>query len=165
MTSRLSKLLTAADGRYLTPDERAMFEAYAASVSRRLGIGERVEAEEHAVLTAVIDEMQRKYPNFAQQHDQGWARCFRDLQLTLRQDVLSMQIDDLPGLDDRLLFWLRTMFAASNLTPQFCRDLFTLLRDRMRERLGSEEFDLLAPYLDRNVAVMADFPEPLTPAV
>ena len=109
--------------------------------------------------------MSKRYPNFTKYHDQGWARCYRDVQLVLRQDVQSMLLDDVRSLDDKILLWMRTTLAANNLTPGFCRDAFSLLREKLQDHLGAEEFDLLRPYLDRNIDVLSDFAEPATPAV
>jgi len=164
MTTRLSKLATAADGRYFSADERRQIQDYAGSLQRRFDAAEAAEQKEESVLRSVVEEMQKKYPNFAKYHDQGWARQFRDLQLVLRAVVQAMILDDVSQLDDRILFWMRTMFAANNYTPAFVRDCFTRLRDRLAEQVG-DQFDLLKPGLDRSVEVLSDFPEPATPAV
>jgi hypothetical protein len=165
MTTRLSKLATAADGRYFSADERRQIKDYTDSLQRRLDAAEAVEQKEEAALRGVIEEMQKKYPNFAKYHDQGWARQFRDMQLVLRSVVHAMIMDDIDQLDDRILFWMRTMFAANNYTPAFVRDCFTRLRDRLAEQAGRDHFDLLKPGLDRSVEVLGDFAEPATPAV
>ncbi len=164
MTTRLSKLATAADGRYFTADERRQILDYTDSVGRRIQAAEAIEQKEEALLRSVVEEMQKKYPSFAKYHDQGWARQFRDMQLVLRAAVQAMILDDVNQLDDRILFWLRTMFAANNYTPGFVRDCFTRLRDRLAEQ-GGDHFGLLKPGLDRSVEVLSDFPEPATPAV
>jgi len=165
MNARLTKMTHDANGRYLTADERAAFLEYANSVAERFRAADAVEKVEEAVVRGVVEEMTKRYPNFAKYHDQGWAKCFRDVQLVLRQDVQSMLLDDVRSLDDKILFWLRTALAANNLTPVFCRDAFSLLREGLQARLSADEFNLLRPYLDRNVEVLSDFAEPATPAV
>jgi hypothetical protein len=164
MTTRLNKLATAADGRYLSPEERRQVLDYTGSLPRRLDASDAIEQKEEAVLRSVVEEMQKKYPNFAKYHDQGWARQFRDMQLVLRSVVQAMIIDDVNQLDDRILFWMRTMFAANNYTPGFVRDCFTRLRDRLGDQAG-DHFNLLKPGLDHSVEVLSNFPEPATPAV
>ena len=52
----------------------------------------------------------------------------------------------------------------NNLTPKFCHDAFSLLREQVQAQLPAENYELLRPYLDRNVDVLSDFAEPLTPA-
>jgi hypothetical protein len=165
MNSRMSKLLTSADGRYFTAEERQTVLAHAESLPRRFRIAEQVEQNEESIVRDVVGEMQRRYADFAKYHDQGWARIYRDIQLVLRADVHAMICDEVAHLDDRMLYWMRTMFAANSFTPQFVRDCFSLLRDRARDQLAAEDFESLRPYLERNIEVLADFPEPAARAV
>ncbi len=165
MSTRLLKLARTADGRYFQPEERDQFLAYADSLPRRFQTSEAVSQREEAIVSAVINEMQRRYPNFAKFHDQGWAKCYRDLQLVLRHDAQAVIIDDVQALDDRILLWLRSMLAANNLTPKFCHDAFGLLREQAQAQLPAESYELIRPYLDRNVDVLSDFAEPAAPAV
>ena len=62
MTTRLSKLATAADGRYFSADERRQIQDYAGSLQRRFDAAEAAEQKEEAVLRSVVEEMQKKYP-------------------------------------------------------------------------------------------------------
>ena len=165
MNTRLLNLAHAADGRFFRPDERDDIVAFAHSVPARCRVAEAVEAREEPALRAVVETLQQKYPSFSKHHDQGWACCYRDLQLVLRHDVQAMIFDDCDMLDERILFWLRTMFSANNYTPQFCRDCFASLQDHMRTHLPADDFELLRPFLDRNIEVLGDFPEPVNPAV
>lgn len=165
MGTLLQRLSIEADGRYYTPEERHRILSEAEALPHRLAAAENLERIEEAALRAVIEEMQGRYPNFARYHDQAWARQFRDMQLVLRAAASAMILDDPAEMDDRLLFWLRTMFAANNYTPDFVRDCFSRLRDVVRERLESASADRLTPYLDRAVRVLSDFPEPATAAV
>jgi hypothetical protein len=165
MNSRLNKIAHDANGRYLNPEERTEFFSYVESVPHRFQAADAVEKAEESVIREVVEEMARRYPNFGKFHDQGWAKCFRDIQLVVRQDVQSMLWNDVPSLDDKILLWLRTTLSANNFTPGFCRDAFSLLREKLEGSLGAGDFELLRPYLDRNVDVLSDFPEPATPAV
>jgi phycobilisome protein len=165
MNTRMSKLLTSADGRYFTAEERQGVLAFAESLPRRFHAADQVEQKEEAILRDVVGEVQKRHADLAKYHDQAWARVYRDAQLVLRADVQAMVCDDVRQLDDRMLLWMRTMFAANSFTPAFVRDCFSLLRDRARGHLAAEDFDLLRPYLDRNVEVLADFPEPAARAV
>lgn len=165
MSTLLHKLSIEADGRYFTPEERQRILSYAESLPERLTVAENLERIEEAALRSVIEEMQSRYPNFARYHDQAWARQFRDMQLVLRAAASAMVLDDPSEMDDRLLYWMRTMFAASNYTPDFVRDCFSRLRDVVRERLEASSADKMSPYLDRAIRILADFPEPATVAV
>src|SRR5579859_4844082 len=133
MNSRLRQILHDANGRYLTPDERDAWVAYAGSIVARFDAADAVEKAEDGVIRAVVEAVQQRYPNFAKYHDQGWARLYRDVQLVVRQDVHSMLRDDVRSLDDEMLRWLRSILASYNLTPGFCRDVFSILRDTLKE--------------------------------
>jgi hypothetical protein len=165
MTPRLARMLTAAGGRYPTPDERQALLDFAESLPRRVKAAELVEQTESAVVRGVIEEMQRRYPNFARYHEQGWDKVGRDLELVVRHDAQAVLADDPELLDEKVLVWLRTVLAALNITSGFVRDAFTLLRDGFRAALPAEAFGLLEPALTRNIEVTSDFPEPATPAV
>ncbi len=165
MNQQLCQLARAADGRYFSGDERDGLLSYADSIPKRFGAAEAVAQKEDAVIRTVLEQMQERYPNFAKHHDQAWARQFRDVQLVLRADAQAMIFDDVRRLDDKILLWIRTLFAANNYTPGFVRDCFESLRAQLQASLSHEEFDLLQPYLNRNVEVLSDFPEPALPAV
>lgn len=165
MTRLLTKLVNDADGRYFNSDERRLLQDFAEALPTRLRAAEQVEQHEDEVLKSALEELQNNYPNFAKYHDQAWARQYRDVQLVLRAAAAAMVADDIKQLDDRMLYWLRTMFAANNYTPQFVRDTFTLVRDRLKDKLGKDEFALMQPFLDRALEVLPDFPEPATAAV
>src|ERR1700722_12713019 len=117
MNTRMSKLLTSADGRYFTTKERQSVLAYAESLARRFRIADQVEQKEEAIIREVVTEMQKRYADFTKNHDQAWARVYRDTQLVLRADMQAMVCDDVTQLDDRMLYWMRTMFAANSFTP------------------------------------------------
>lgn len=165
MTTLANRLAIDADGRYYSADERRSLLTFAESLPRRLALAEAIEQREEALLRSVLDELQSQYPNFSRYHDQAWARQFRDTQLVLRSVVQAMVWDDPAQAEDRVLFWLRTMFAAYNYTPGFVRDCFSLLRDRLRAEVPPESYELLEAGLERSIAILADFPEPATPAV
>ncbi len=165
MNTRMSKLLASADGRYFNAEERQSVLAYADSLARRFRIADQVEQKEEAIIREVVADLQKRYPEFTKYHDQAWARIYRDSQLVLRADVHAMVCDEVAQLDDRMLYWMRTMFAANSFTPAFIRDWFSSLRDRARGYLAAEDFELLQPYLERNVEILADFPEPAARAV
>jgi hypothetical protein len=165
MQTRLSKLATLSEGRYLTRDEQQDLLGFASALPQRVKVAELVEQKEDGIVRALTEEMKRRYPNFPKYHDQAWAKCNRDVTLVLRYDVQAMVFDDMKMLEDKVLYWLRTILAASNFTPQFVRDCYTILRDLCRQQLPPDAYRALEPYLERNISVVSDFPEPVTPAV
>jgi hypothetical protein len=165
MNSRLQKLALASEGRYFAPAERQEALAFATTLPARFQVSDEIEHHESAIVQSVIEEMQKRYPNFAKQHEQAWAKAFRDLVLVLRFDVQAMVCDEIRWLDEKVLFWLRTMLVAGNFTPKFNHDCFTLLREQVQLRVSPDAFAWMKPFLDRNVEVLSDIPEPAAPAV
>jgi hypothetical protein len=160
MNPPLSTILRQSDGRYLTADEREHVLAYARDLPARVEAAQAVEAGEGELIDSVVDKLRERYPRFERLFPDAWDRLAGDLRLVLRADTRAMLAGDLRVLEDKALFYLRSILAAYNVTPQFARDAFSLLREQCRERLGADAFARLDPYLERNVQVLADFPEP-----
>lgn len=165
MGNLLQRFAIEADGRYFSVEERTALRDFATSIPSRLAAMENIEKVEEAALRSAIEQLQGQYPDFARYHDQAWARHYRDLQLVLRAAAVAMVLDDPAEMEDRLLFWLRTMFAANQYTPEFVRDSVNRLRESLDERLDAETAGRIQPYLKRAEAVLAEFPEPATAAV
>jgi hypothetical protein len=160
MTPPLNTILRQSDGRYLTADEREQVLAYARDLPARVQAAQAVESAEGDLTAAVVGELRQRYPRFERLFPNAWDRLADDLRLVLRADARAMIAGDLRVLEDKALFYLRSILAAYNVTPQFARDAFGVLRDRCRDKLGADAFARLEPYLERNVQVLADFPEP-----
>jgi hypothetical protein len=160
MKPPLQMILRQTDGRYLTSEERESVLAFAKDLPGRVKASEVAEANEAELIAAVIDDVRPKYPRFDHLFPNAWDKLAGELRLVLRADVRAMLAGDLRVLEDKALFYVRSILAAYNVTPQFARDAFTLLRDRGKDKLGKEAFAKLEPYLERNVEVIADFPEP-----
>ena len=165
MNMRISPMSLVSEGRYLTKDEQEELLAYAAALPKKIRYADLLEQKEGVIIGNLTEEMKRRYPNFAKFHDQAWGKCQRDTSLVLRYDVQAMVFDDMKMLDDKLLYWLRTILSASNMTPKFVSDCYTILRDQVKAEVSAEAFAALQPYLQRNIDVLSDFPEPATPAV
>jgi Phycobilisome protein len=160
MNPPLTTILRQADGRYLTAAEREQVLAIAQDLVTAVRASEETETHEAGLIAVVIKELQDQFPRFGQLFPDAWERLADDLRLVLRADVRAMLSGDQRVLEDKALFYVRSILAAYNATPQFVRATFTRLRDRCRDALGAETFARLEPYLERNVQVIADFPEP-----
>jgi hypothetical protein len=159
------RIMQGSDSRYLTKEEQDEITRYCTGLVERLKYSAMIEAKEQAAVKATIDEMRRRYPNFDKFHDQAWGKAFRDTQLTVRYCVQAMILDDIKPLEDKLLYWFRTILASFSFTPGFNRDNYTLLTEAFRRQLPPEAFRALEPYLNRVTEIMSDFPEPAVPAV
>src|SRR5262245_5203136 len=118
----LYDILRKSEGRYLSPEERGHALAFAYALPQRVRAGEEAEAHEDAAVQAVVADLRERYPRFGRVHPQAWERLAHDLRLVLRADVRAMLADDMRGLDEQALRYLRSMWAAYHVTPAFARD-------------------------------------------
>ncbi|HEV3144848.1 MAG TPA: hypothetical protein VGZ47_13245 [Gemmataceae bacterium] len=160
MNAHLQTLLAAVEGRYFRHEERQSLLAQAASLPDRFQASDQVQEREEIIVQAVIDQLQQRYPESPAVIGPALAKTTSDVLLVLRFNVQAMILDDMRWLDEKVLFWLRTILAAGNFVPQFSRDCFTLLRQYVSENVSPQAMALLQPYLDRNIEVLSDLPEP-----
>lgn len=165
MNNRIKQLILGSDSRYLTDEERSEIGGYLDGFAKRLEVMALVEEAEDNAVRFCIDNTRKRYPNFDKYHDKAWAKAFRDVQLTTRYMAQAMLIDEMSLLEEKLLFWLRTILAGFNFTPEFNRDTYTYLKEGFRQSLPPDAFAMMEPYLNRTIDVMSNFPQPATPAV
>ncbi len=165
MQTRVAQIASRIEGRYWNAEERDQLLHYTQSVPQRIEAADWIEKKEEAAIRSVMEALQANYPNYPKFHANGWAKCARDVQLVLRAMVSAMIVDDMSVLEDRVLYWLRSLLAAANLTPAIVRDAYTTLHNFYRQELPSHLYPLVEPYFERVVQVLSDFPEPHTPAV
>ncbi len=165
MNTKIGQLLTGSDSRYLTADEKQEVLAYVEAFPDRMKILSLIEENEEAAVRFCIENTRKRYPNFDKYHASAWAKAFRDVQLTTRYMAQAMLVADMGMLEEKLLFWLRTILAGLNFTPEFNRDTYTYLKQGFRQTLPPDAFSAFEPYLDRTIDIMSDFPAPASPAV
>ena len=165
MNNRIQRIIHESDSRYLTSDEKDEVRNYLKQFEQRLDVAAQIEEAEDVAVRFCIDNTRKRYPNFDKYHEKAWAKAFRDVQLTTRYAVQAMLLEDRQMLQDKLLFWLRTILAGLNFTPEFNRDTYTFLREGFRQNLSPDSYQEIEPYLDLVIETMSDFPEPATPAV
>lgn len=144
------------------PDARAReaVSAYARSLPARVDCITRVEAAEDAIVSSVIDDLKRDFPDYPRYQPRAWPKSYRDVGLVLRHCANAALRDDVRSLQDNLLAWLKTILAAFVFhSPKFVRDTYILLRAACRRELPAGSFALLEPCLDATVAVLPDFSE------
>lgn len=165
MNSEIRAIFLESEGRYLSDDEHQKVTDYVGGLQTRLGYVKMIEDAEEGAVRFCIDNTRKRYPNFDKYHDKAWAKAFRDVQLTTRYAAQAMLLADKKILEEKLLFWLRTILAGLNFTPEFNRDTYTYLTEGFRQALPPEVFAEFEPYLEMVVNIMSDFPQPATPAV
>lgn len=165
MNSEIRAIFLESEGRYLSDEEHHKVTEYVGGLQTRLGYVKMIEDAEEGAVRFCIDNTRKRYPNFDKYHDKAWAKAFRDVQLTTRYAAQAMLLADKKILEEKLLFWLRTILAGLNFTPEFNRDTYTYLTEGFRQALPPEVFAEFEPYLEIVVNIMSDFPQPATPAV
>jgi Phycobilisome protein len=165
MNNRISEILVGSDSRYLTEEERKEVLDYVKGFDERFRVMALIEANEDAAVRFCIENTRKRYPNFDKYHGSAWAKAFRDVQLTTRYMAQAMMLDEMSILEDKLLFWLRTILAGLNFTPEFNRDTYTYLKQGFRQSLPPDAFTVFEPFMNRTIEIMSDFPAPATPAV
>lgn len=165
MNNQIKKLILGSDSRYLTSEERDEIKQYLQAFDGRLGVAVLVEEAEDSAVRFCIDNTRKRYPNFDKYHDKAWAKAFRDVQLTTRFMTQAMLVDEMSMLEEKLLFWLRTILAGLNFTPEFNRDTYTYLQEGFRQNLPPDAFAQMEPFFERTIDIMSSFPQPATPAV
>ena len=128
MNTRFATLIEDAESRYLTDGEQQEILSYAQSLPSRFQASAAIEAAETKIIDECVSQIRQDYPNMEKYHHSGWDKAKRDMQLVLRHCTVAMVTDDLVGLDDRLLFWLRTILSSVNLTPKFVHDSYSYMR-------------------------------------
>lgn len=84
----------------------------------------------------------------------------------LRESGVRAQISrGVAELDEGALLDFRSILIARNVTPEFARDAFLTLKDACKEHLSAEASGLLEPYLNHNVEVLSEIPEPVVAMV
>ncbi len=165
MNNRIYNLIVGSDSRYLSREEVQELSDYMTDFRDRLETIALIEENEDVAVRFCIDNTRKRYPNFDKYHATAWAKAFRDVQLTTRYMAQAMLLDELTMLEEKLLFWLRTILSGLNFTPEFNRDTYTFLKQGFRQSLPPEHFARFEPYLNRTIEIMSDFPMPATPAV
>ena len=165
MNSDIRTIFYESEGRYLSTDEKAKIVDYMPAFQKRMKIAEMIEEAEDSAVRFCIDNTRKRYPNFDKYHDKAWAKAFRDVQLTTRYATQAMLLDEPKILRDKLLYWLRTILAGLNFTPEFNRDTYTYLTEGFRQSLPPDAFGEFEPFLSLVIDIMSSFPDPAVPAV
>jgi hypothetical protein len=161
----LFDLLSTDGARHFTPAERDQLRTHAATLQVAARVSEAVEECEGVVIDDVLTALRERYLRFGQLQPQAWERLGADLELVLRHDVRALALGDPRRLDDAVLCYLRSIYAGYRLSHAFLRECFTLLRQQLAERLDPDEIAALAPYLERNIQVLASGHEPAAAVV
>lgn len=160
MDAGITTILHESNGRYLNAKERSQLLAFARELPARIGASEDAETHEREIVEYVISALRSRYARFENLFPRAWDGLAVDLRMVLRANVRALISGDVAELDEIALFYLRSILIAYNVSPEFARDAFLTLIDACKEHLSAEASGLLDPYLNRNVEVLSEIPEP-----
>lgn len=148
MSPKLAQLLKAEPGRYLTPEEEADVLEEDPFMAPRLEAMRECRDFEKTIVGGTVDMVLRKF-EFEQRYETGRQKCMRDVTAVYRWSVFSMVVDDVSVLENKLLFWMRTViqsfeFPGKNQSISFC---YGLLRKEAGRLLKPATMQLLDPFL------------------
>lgn len=155
MNHEIQTMLSACEGRYPTRAEQAMLRDWASRLDGRLAAIEEIRNREEAIVSTTVDEVLRAYPDLEKRVKNARHCCTRDESLVLRYAALAMLRGDAKYLEDALLTWLATVLRGIGFAPQFIADSYQLLIRAAARELSPPTMELLRPYLELCVTVLA----------
>ncbi|MDF1664328.1 MAG: hypothetical protein P1V97_21360 [Planctomycetota bacterium] len=139
--------------------------SYAKSMALRLSVADALKSIEDEAIEETFAQLKRKYPQFNTLHFKAYEKGKRDMKMVLRYSFQAMLLDSPQYLNDRLLYWLRTMIGSGGLTPGFVRDTYSFFREALKAKMPAAQYEFMKPVLDNVVDVLPDFPVPANPRV
>ncbi len=155
MISILEEARASDPGLYLSEEKLRSLEKIDHLMAARVQAARKAEQAEPAILKNVIETVTRKY-DFASNAVNYKEKCYRDVGLVYRYCVFSMLCDDMTILENKLLFWLRTILQSQNFAQgnDSIRATYELLLKESQKQLSPEVFRYLDPFLARAVTIL-----------
>lgn len=144
------------EGRYLTQVETAMLKKWAAGLDARTAAMAEVEGKEGLIVSQVVAEVGKRYPDFVAKHGAPSQKGLRDLTIVLRYAAAAMVWDDEAYLHDGLLSWLHTILRGVGFTNEFLADTYKMLEQAAESHLSAQSYARMAPYLEACTRSLAD---------
>lgn len=155
MNHEIDAMMTACEGRYPTRAEQALLRDWAARLDARLAAVEEIRSREDSIIGQCVDETLRAYPDLEKRVKDARRSCVRDESMVLRYCTMAMLRGDAKWLDDALLTWMSTVLRGLGFSPQFLADTYGCLTRVAARELSPQSMELLRPYLDQCVSVLA----------
>jgi hypothetical protein len=152
--SILDEARRADPGSFLPEEKLRELEKVDHLMAARVRAARSAEQFEQPILRQVIEPILKKFDfSKANAHRD---KCYRDVGLVYRYCVFAMLSDDMKMLEDKLLFWLRTILQSQNFPQgnESIRATYTLLLREAERQIPPEHFRLLDPYLARAAAIL-----------
>lgn len=148
MPTLLAEISKTEPGRYLSADELRRLESEEPYLAPRIRAARNAQAAEPEILRAVLEPLYKRY-DFDTGRTYGREKGYRDVGIVYQYCVFAMLKDDMRFLENKLLFWLRTILQSLNFPGgnDCIRDTYVMLRKETHRRLPKEDAALLDPFL------------------
>lgn len=154
MLSQLRRLSYETDGRYATDEELRVIDQFTRSFYLRIQTYQRLQALEVQIVQQVYTRMQSLEPDlFLKGGADVSAKWKRDTIRVLRYSAIAMLLNDPDSLQERLLFWMRTIMKAFG-AERSCNVTYATMQDVIKQHLSPTEASLFCPILEMNRQVL-----------
>lgn len=156
MSALLEEIRKNDPGRYLTREEASALSFEGPGMVARIKASQAAQALEDQIVEATVLATLKKY-DYERKHNYARDKCMRDVGYVYRYAVFSMLCEDRRILDDKLLFWLRTVLQAQGF-PEGLESIkwcYSTLLLNVRKKLQPEHVALLEPYFAGAVEILS----------
>ena len=160
MSTPIYQIVDTCENRYLTQQEESEILDYVNDLPQRFKAARELHKAESPASKKMVRRLRDKYPTLSDHHDDQWTKTYRDCQLILRVAAQAMILDDIRYLDEKVLFWMRTIMQSLDLTPELMSDTWTFLKEEVTGLMSPFAAEVFEPYLDRIIEVLSSIPEP-----
>ncbi len=155
MSSLLTDIMTASEGRYLTTQEAETLRDYVRGFEARLAAASEVEDKEQTVCERATRAIMSGYPDYEQNHPGAYEKSVRDMALVLRYCTQALVVGSKDRLDQSLLIWFSTILRGLGFTQAFIQDTYGALEEALQAELSTTTFQAIAPYVAHARSVLA----------
>jgi hypothetical protein len=133
-------------GEYLPEEALQKLEAEVPYLAPRIRAARIAREKERQILEVVVEPMLRKY-GFEEKIPLSKGKCYRDVASVYRHCVFAMLCDSVSLLEDKLLWWLRTILQSQAFPgrSESIQSTYSLLRKEVSRKLPAEDAALLDP--------------------
>ncbi len=157
MTTFLDSVRREAPGRVITPEELELLAETEPYLSARIRAYRALMRIEEEVISTTLESTFKRYDFSTGRGGLGQAKCGRDVTTVYRYCAFAMLADDLPMLENKLLFWLRTILQSLSFPGgKGCLGFYYgLMRKETIRRLPREDGELIDPFLKATEEILS----------
>ncbi len=161
MSNVLEDLRKNSPGEYPDDETLRAIEVSDPVVAPRIQALRIAREKEREIVTGVVKGTLRRY-DYEGRHQHALDKCSRDVGYVYRYAVFAMMCDSVALLEDKLLWWLRTILHAQGFPESRDSILLTYsgLRKEVQRKLPAQAAELLDPYFEacERILPMAEVP-------